>query len=612
MLMQSSTGRKGGNHDTIINKKLKHAFVLFYCLFHLVFIPNSLLLLPSHSSQSLTMSRSRPSRSASAAAVAAIADQSANDDQVINVGNGRKRRAQGVKAEEKAKSGIAKKAKRETSESIVPTVPLVPIDKFNLFSTTALWAWANSYEGFPHDSIAATHDDRDRLLLWLASNSGVKAPAPASITKCWRKANKGTKMVAMTSEEEDKEIKNRDEEDDGVDNVDNDDEEVIIDDINTDKVSSDTPLVVTPQTPGQCPHCPAASTTVFCSVCLMRRDRAYMSQENIDRRQEKQQATRMSQQSVKPGSSGTSSHTSTTPAPSTLSSRDREYQRLTNEGGAYPRFDDAAAMPIQIRFDMLSQAYSSSKFEPPSSELLALVRSGKLKPNLLGLCIPQLIGDGDRADSNEEMVLRFRSDGTPISSSRAPIKVASLTCIDDLTSALIGTIIPALIDRPRALMDWLTLVTSVRQLAKDDAWSVGHAYLMQQLNTKISARVPFGTTDTMILQSVFNARNHRPVSMSVSSSSSSAHRATSLMSTPSNELQTCRRWNANDCTYGDGCRYKHECLNHPKCAGQPTHRVAACNHQSAVGSSTSTPSASRKKSSGNRNNHHSQSKVKNE
>jgi hypothetical protein len=68
---------------------------------------------------------------------------------------------------------------------------------------------------------------------------------------------------------------------------------------------------------------------------------------------------------------------------------------------------------------------------------------------------------------------------------------------------MFGTILPVLIDRPAAMMEWITLGRTALALSPTPArWPVAAAYMEQLLAERVPQRKPLSDTSDLVLRTV--------------------------------------------------------------------------------------------------------------
>jgi hypothetical protein len=218
----------------------------------------------------------------------------------------------------------------------------------------------------------------------------------------------------------------------------------------------------------------------------------------------------------------------------------------------------------------------------PSQSLVKLIQSGKLKYPAWAL--PKPIMEEEISKSGDT-VIKVGSDGKVTTSQQ--LKPKPLANLEELVEVFMCAIMPALIEKPRALMDWGALVRSVVQLSRTHSWAAAHKFLSQTLASKINAREAFGDFDIVILTNVVattdhsstpnsNARHARNKQAQATQSSTFVDKADS--SKPSGNKTICTAFNFRTCNRTN-CPFPHRCAFWEQCKNDaPDHKGIDCQH----------------------------------
>jgi hypothetical protein len=330
--------------------------------------------------------------------------------------------------------------------------------------------------------------------------------------------------------------------------------------------------------PEECPHCGAPSNSKFCLTCGMRNDLPHTDELNVFLRQ-RTQAKNISLQGSNNNLTGNLHRTDNTQpssvtTKSTLTKHEQEYERLTAEGSEYGRFKEGPASPYKVAdaYTQISKSYQGSELiMPPSSSLIKFIQSGKVKyPAWL---VPKRVMEEETSKSGDTF-FKVSNDGRVTTSQLLLPK--PLTDTDQLVEVLLCSIIPALIDKPHVLMDWVSLTRSTLEVARTHSWTVAQKYLNQTLASKINTRSPFGDFDYTILASVVAAAGRlRPQDANKSSALDNNKRQGT-----DSANGVCGNFNffKEGCKRRD-CKFQHRCLFFEKCGiTDPKHRGRDCEH----------------------------------
>jgi hypothetical protein len=170
---------------------------------------------------------------------------------------------------------------------------------------------------------------------------------------------------------------------------------------------------------------------------------------------------------------------------------DRTLAQTTADGVAFPIFTPRVPEPppdalVKEALDQGRKAVGAAGCQFPSDTLLACIQSGKFTQ--LGWAIPRRIGALPPAESTRLSVdgsgsFQMRhSDGPP---------VPALASLADFMEALVSTILPALIGRPAAASQWLSLSRSVIEVERRTDWANANRYLTHVLYERVRLREEF-------------------------------------------------------------------------------------------------------------------------
>jgi hypothetical protein len=343
------------------------------------------------------------------------------------------------------------------------------------------------------------------------------------------------------------------------------------------------PLAPLPSTILACLTCaeprPAGTTGPFrCTHCNLRGDLVADSVENlrmavmVDTRLAS--ASSSSAAAAPAGQSGGSG--SNTRA---LSSLDKELYRLREAQWDRPfaLFNDCTPSTPEQALAETRRAYLSSQYAPTSESLIELIQSGVLTH--VGYCIPRLLSTIAAAAIADESVagIMFGKNGTVTTQGRgsAPPPLAD---ISDFFRALVCTILPALIDRPKPMLMWMTLAGTIITLNGKFGWPAANSYLEQFLAMKVSARESFSDTQPdIVMQLTLNGRSapqQRQQQQQQGGRGNSGQQPRQQQqpgAAAGAQTQICRNFNNDACTYGKTCKYLHSCINTRNGCIDPVH-----------------------------------------
>lgn len=296
----------------------------------------------------------------------------------------------------------------------------------------------------------------------------------------------------------------------------------------------------------KCPHClQVVSELGWCphAQCLMRSDQAFDSPQNIHIIKQRGQLTT----------------TTLTPAPRLdLTPRDKEFVRLTEAGDPFEHFETPRACTVKEADTLLMGAFGSADYDTTSVYLQRLIQSGKLTN--VGDAVPRKTGDKSDHPRDTTSTLSFNSDGAGTRLITTMVG-AKLKDFNAYMHALIGVIIPSLIQQPVTIIDWCTLTLTLMEMNAGYGWQHAEQYLTKALARSVERRIPFGQQMPMILQDI--------VMRSFSVPPSSANNLNQQQRQPvqqkspqqknvANAASTCDSWNFRNCTRAI-CPNKHSC-----------------------------------------------------
>ena len=242
--------------------------------------------------------------------------------------------------------------------------------------------------------------------------------------------------------------------------------------------------------------------------------------------------------------------------------RDKEFIRATERGGIFNLFSGPSAgatIPVADAIDETRKALGASSMERPSEQLIELIRAGKL--NHVGYAVPRSLAAALGAEDEQGSIVISSTGVSQAKGSNAPASVSSLQVF---TGALVSTILPALADRPAALLQWLTLARTALELERRHGWTAADAYVTQLLNERIPQKKGFAEVSDQCIQSV---QFLRP-------SPSHSHSG-GLPPTNGAPKGFCTNFNIGIPCAFNPCPFKHEC-NVPGCINRAAHAAPSC------------------------------------
>ena len=232
----------------------------------------------------------------------------------------------------------------------------------------------------------------------------------------------------------------------------------------------------------------------ICTGCGLRGDLPANAAENVALLEKEKMNQSTSTNSKSDGSAGEQSSAITGQITAETRHKNRldiEFERMTNEGESFeafikdrsPHADEWVKQAIELQREQVD----GMGYEYPSTRLLQLVQSGKLTS--VGWALPRRFGAAiDESGLGISVVgnqLRFGA--------HQKLPHEKLGGINAFLLAVLGTILPALIGQPHALMQWLALTRNVMHLKELHGWDAAERYLDQVLAENIRKRQPIST-----------------------------------------------------------------------------------------------------------------------
>jgi len=270
-----------------------------------------------------------------------------------------------------------------------------------------------------------------------------------------------------------------------------------------------------------------------------------------------------------------------------LSALDQALSRMLERGVAMPLFSGPSAGDAVSHSEALAltaRAYEASKYQPPSEHLIALIRSGKLRDVGYALPRPHQSLAGEQESQAGTMAL---SGGALQFVNKVPVAPA-VASSQQFCMALLSAILPALADRPRAMMEWITLGHTALALEASNGWAVAQVYLQRALAAAIDVGKPFAeeVNPHVLLPIIIGAaalappRSHAP-----GDAPRAAGGGGGGGSGADRQFKACYNWNGNKTCSREPCPFAHVCQH---CASTG-HRGSACPGTRGGGGSRRAP-----------------------
>jgi len=253
--------------------------------------------------------------------------------------------------------------------------------------------------------------------------------------------------------------------------------------------------------------------------------------------------------SLSSGSSSTGQSSFTATPKLTL--RDAHLKELfdTNAHTPNPKFAAGRTLSAADALAAARDISGAAMCDPPSAQLIALIQSGFLKKP--GFALP-LSSSRDTSKDASATTLEFDDQGRAKSKTNDVTVATELKDFNHFCSALLNTILPALIDRPVAMMEWISLAANALfWTGSSDGWPAARAYIHMMLSEQVSSRQSFAVTTDRV-----NRAMHE------SAAAGSFRQAGGARSAGSGKQLSCNPWNAGapgmQCSRAN-CEFAHHC-----------------------------------------------------
>lgn len=295
-------------------------------------------------------------------------------------------------------------------------------------------------------------------------------------------------------------------------------------------------------------------------------------------------------------SAAASSTSASEPGGDKLSKLENHFSQISKQlGEDHPLFAKSLpALTPEQAFKTVRLALGNTKVQRPSQHLLALIQSGKLLNVAFALPRPLAAIDG-KGELVSGLTIDLNTGKHSATTASDPTKPAQLASAAELCMALLSTILPALIDRPAAMMEWITLGRSALHLSTTEGWPIASKYVDALLVERISTheKIALAKPSDEVLRDIRAEANTSRLFPQNEQSRPPAQQK---------PQGVCHNYNRSGCNRGASCRFEHICAN-PTCGKRhPASSVEGCRASIPQPQSSSTViipgGSSRKKSSG--------------
>lgn len=202
---------------------------------------------------------------------------------------------------------------------------------------------------------------------------------------------------------------------------------------------------------------------------------------------------------------------------------------------------------------IVDKALDADTTMAPSPALIELIRVGKLKD--IGFALPRPI----KSKLHDEAVGLFAitEAGTFDSVSKSALNPPQVQSSQQFCVALFSTILPALVDKPTAMMEWCALARTALVLESKYSWQAARDYVERVLTKRVNtgqgiAEIAYDTLTGITLDHSRYAQSARG---GAQGPSSSPPRGTGN----SGATEHCLSWNDNRGCSRPFCKYRHQC-----------------------------------------------------
>lgn len=324
-------------------------------------------------------------------------------------------------------------------------------------------------------------------------------------------------------------------------------------------------------------HAKKGAGAFRCAGCFRRGDLEHSHPLNVQLMEERKRsvAPASSSGSSSLGQSHTQGAGSLAAADSHLNALERHFEkelkRLPAQQGAFVRGGVPQPFTHQQAIAEVRKAFKASQTEAPSEQLVALIRAGGLAN--VGFAIPRLLAQARRDDDQAASAIHIVGGVLTAGSAAVAPPVESL---QSFCAALFGTILPSLVDNPRAIAQWCALGRTALEFERDDGgWKGAHDYIEQLLHERITTGTgeyaSVSDSVRIAVQSSFTRqRGNAPQQQQQAPASGKK----------SEQGSACRQFNMGVPCRRTPCRLDHVCWMR-SCRG--AHSLALCSRAGAEG-----------------------------
>lgn len=218
--------------------------------------------------------------------------------------------------------------------------------------------------------------------------------------------------------------------------------------------------------------------------------------------------------------------------------------------------EEQESAAVRAALATLRQSFDAKALVYPSPSLIKLIQSGCMLH--VGFAVPIKSGATPADDRRE---IGFDTAGGGLTASLR-VDIPKILSGAALTEALMMNILPALIARPTAQMQWLALSRTVLAFEQRHGWELARAYMESLLEERIRDQAPFSDVDmAMLTQRLMALGVGQPAPAAPRFGAAPGPASTQQRPAPFRSNAPCRDWqNGRNCPRGAACPHRHVCM----------------------------------------------------
>ena len=173
--------------------------------------------------------------------------------------------------------------------------------------------------------------------------------------------------------------------------------------------------------------------------------------------------------------------------------RSRQLSTLARVRPPWGAFAGPAATTVAKAMKRAGTHLHNKKYLAVSTGLTEYIRSGSMIDPAFAAPVLAATAFPEEKDTEASVVAYIAS--TMADRRKAVKPLTQLTHFRDYVATLVSSIIPALIDRPAAIMEWATLTRNAIEIERHTDWPRARKYIMDQLRVKTQEQLPIGYND---------------------------------------------------------------------------------------------------------------------